>query len=160
MKRVLPFLLLNVAVSAATMLLVLVLWQAAHRAPEGTPIVPGSQVPTSQLQTSPASYEDASIQIVNVIGAGDLDFEVVTLKNTGKDPVDLTGWTLQDGSGNRFVFPAFTVYPDGAFQVFSRSGINTSLELYWGSPSALWQSGSKVLLYDPSGKKRGEYSIP
>jgi len=161
MKRVLPFLLLNVAISAATMLLVLVIWQSAHRTPIVEPPAFTPQAGLTQPPTAdPASYARASIEIQNVIGAGDLDFEVVTLKNTGGDPVDLTAWTLRDDQGSRFTFPVFTVFPNGAFQVFSRAGVNTSLELYWGSTSALWKSGAKVFLYDPAGEKRREYTIP
>jgi hypothetical protein len=95
-----------------------------------------------------------------VIGAGDLNLEAVTLKNTGKSEVDLSGWTLKSGSGKVFDFPIFTVYSGGAFQVFSRSGVNTSLELYWGSSEPLWSSGAKVMLLDPSGALRQEYNIP
>ncbi len=160
MKRILPFLLLNVAVSAITMLLVLVLWQAAHPMPKAplTALTPVSSA--SQPTAAAASYNDSKIEILTVIGAGDLEFEVVTLKNTGKNPVDLTGWTLRDAKGDSFTFPAFTVFPNGAFQVFSKSGTNTSLELYWSSAAPLWKSGDEVFLYDPSGEKRQEFSIP
>jgi len=142
------------------MLLVLVVWQAGHRTPVSAPVVFTPQAGVTQPPADPASYARASIEIQNVIGAGDLDLEVITLKNTGNDPVDLIAWTLRDDLGNRFTFPAFTVFQNGAFQVFSRAGVNTSLELYWGSTSALWKSGAKVALYDPAGEKRREYTIP
>ena len=160
MKRILPYLLLNVVISAVTMLAVLLLWQAAHsRAAAPVQVNPatGSAGVTSPTKVS---YEEASIEILAVIGAGDIQFEAVTLKNTGKNAVDLAGWSLRDAGGKQFTFPAFTVFPGGAFQVYSRSGVNTSLELYWGQPTAVWSSGTSVLLYDPSGTKRVEFQIP
>ena len=161
MKRVLPFLLLNIAISAVTMIIVLVIWQSFHK-------VPGPQVPESSAlpsTTQPAlrsqgSYTGDSIEILNVIGPGDLKFEAITLKNTGEAAVDLTGWSLRGSQGKRFTFPTFTVFPNGAFQVFSRSGVKKSLELYWGSTDALWQSGEAVVLYDPADAKRQEFNIP
>lgn len=161
MKRVLPFLLLNIAISAVTMIIVLVIWQSFHNIPE-TQVTQGSSLPaTSQpALRSQASYAGDSIEILNVIGPGDLNFEAITLKNTGKSAVNLTGWSLRGSQGKQFIFPAFTVFPNGAFQVLSRSGVNTSLELYWGSTDALWQSGGTVTLYDPADEKRQEFTIP
>lgn len=161
MKRVLPFLLLNIAVSAVTMILVLVIWQAVHTPPENQAADTSAllRAPTRAAPT-PISYADQSIEILNVIGAGDLQFEAITLKNTGTSPVNLSGWSLSDGQGKPFIFPTFTVFQGGAFQVFSRSGLNTSLELYWGSEAALWKNGAKVFLYDPTGEKQQEFSIP
>jgi hypothetical protein len=160
MKRVLPFLLLNVVLSAAAMLSVLLIWQARHPLllQTATPLTDG---PPAVLSTpSGKEYADQSVEIQNVIGGGDLNFEAVTLKNTGKAAVDLSGWSLKSQNGQSFVFPSFTVFEGGAFQVFSRSGVNTSLDLYWGSTEPLWISGAKVLLFDPTDTLRQEYLIP
>ena len=160
MRLVLPFLLLNVVISAVTMVIVLLIWQAAHP----MPILPSAgfssnTVPSATTRPA-ASYADQMVEITAVIGAGDINFEAITLKNAGKSAVDMNGWTLRDGKGDQYTFPAFTVFPSGAFQVFSRSGVNTSLELYWGLASAVWSSGAKVMLYDPSGVKRQEFPVP
>lgn len=161
MKRVLPFLLLNIAISAVTMIIVLVVWQSFHKVPETQAPEGFSQAPTAQPAVrSKGFYAGDSIEILNVIGPGDLNFEAITLKNTGKAAVDLTGWSLRGSQGKQFTFPAFTVFPNGAFQVLSRSGVNTSLELYWNSSDALWQSGGAVSLYDPADEKRQEFTIP
>jgi hypothetical protein len=161
MKRVLPFLLLNIAISAVTMIIVLVIWQSFHKVPE-TQVHEGSSLPSTAQPAlrSQGSYAGDSIEILNVIGPGDLKFEAITLKNSGKSAVDLTGWSIRGSQGKRFTFPTFTVFPNGAFQVFSRSGVNTSLELYWGSTEALWQSGGSVTLYDPADQKRQQFVIP
>jgi len=75
MKRILPYLLLNVVISAVTMLAVLLLWQAAHsRAAAPVQVNPatGSAGVTSPTKVS---YEEASIEILAVIGAGDIQLK-------------------------------------------------------------------------------------
>lgn len=160
MKRVLPFLLLNVVLSAATMIIILLIWQAKHPLAFEPAATLSANGRASTTAPSEKDYADQSVEIQAVIGAGDLNFEAVTLKNTGQSAVDLSGWSLKTEKGSEFIFPAFTVFQGGAFQVFSRSGVNTSLELYWGSPAPLWSSGTKVLLFDPAGIKRQEFDVP
>lgn len=160
MKKMLPFLLLNVVVSAATMIIVLLIWQARHPLAFQTPVPPVSGLQAPAVSPSAPDTKSQTIEIQNVIGAGDLNLEAVTLKNTGKSAVDLSGWSLKSGNGSVFTFPAFTVFQGGAFQVFSRSGVDTSLELYWGSSVPLWGSGAKVTLFDPFGIVKQEFRIP
>ena len=160
MKRWLPFLILNVLISAATMIAVLLIWQVQHPfAYQSTADLTFGTRSVTRIPVD-AIARDASIEIQNVIGAGDLNLEAVTLKNTGKSAVSLSGWTLKSDGGKEFDFPAFTVYSGGAFQVFSRSGVNTSLELYWGSTAPLWSSGARVMLLDPGGAIRQEFNVP
>lgn len=163
MKKIFPYLLLNILISALTMWIVLLVWQKAHPAAVySTPVIETGEAPqpspqeTSQVQ----SYEDQQLEISRVVGAGDLDLEVLTLQNTGKTAVSLAGWTISDTGGFTYTFPSLTVYSGGAFQLFSRSGVNTAIELYAGSASALWKSGSVILLKDPSGKQRQQFNIP
>ncbi|MEN6570267.1 MAG: lamin tail domain-containing protein [Anaerolineaceae bacterium] len=160
MKKWLPFLLLNVILSAAAMLIVLLIWQSRHPLAFQTPVPPASGAQTVSASPAAPDSKNQSIEIQNVIGAGDLNLEAVTLKNAGKSAVDLSGWSLKSENGSVFTFPSFTVFPGGAFQVFSRSGVNTSLELYWGSPVSLWTSGAKVTLTNPFGTTKQEFKIP
>ena len=94
-KRILPFIILNVIISAATTLAVLYWWDKTQR-----PVLPDPRLfanTTPQVMTtnspsqtgSPTSQvtltaENASvIQIQNVFGVGDINNEVVQLKRTG-----------------------------------------------------------------------------
>lgn len=163
MKRILPYLLLNIVVSAATMWIVLQIWQNSH--PTFNESIPTFE-PTltlSSIQTTEEperSYEDQKIEISYVVGAGDLELETITFKNIGSTTVSLQGWKISGSQNYVYTFPSLSVYQGGAFQLYSRSGVNTAIELYAGSANALWQSGSVITLKDPSGKERQQFTVP
>jgi LysM repeat protein len=115
---------------------------------------PGSQ----QDEVDPGG---ASVNVIisGIDGAGTLETESVRLLNQGGE-VSMAGWTLSDGSGNRFTFPDFTFYSTGAVEVHTRAGTNTTIDLYWGLDQALWTEGKEVQLRDASGGLQSTFRIP
>jgi competence protein ComEC len=100
------------------------------------------------------------VQIVSVIGAGNLGVEAVVVGYAGEGELDLTGWHLKDSSGHTFTFPPFKLFKDGAVQVHTASGTNTAIDLFWGQRQAVWQSGQSVLLTTPEGDAKDSYPVP
>jgi LysM repeat protein len=103
------------------------------------------------------------IMIDSVIGAGDLETERILLKHQGEGEMPMTGWRLEDESGNVFVFPQapqLTLYADGAVNVYTKAGNHTVVDLYWGLDQAVWYPGATVMLRDPQGIVRFVYKIP
>jgi aspartate 1-decarboxylase len=117
----------------------------------------GSQ-PTPTATPPPQDTGDPAVQIRGVSGAGILEAEVVQVLNSG-GTANLEGWTLDNGRGSRYVFPAFTLH-NGAVSVHTRSGRDTVIDLYWGMPEAVWTSGTVVTLRDSEGKIQSMFSIP
>lgn len=104
-----------------------------------------------------------SVAIDSVIGAGDLDSERVLLKHRGGGEISLVGWRLEDEKGNVFVFPSspqLSLYPGGAVNIYTRSGVNTVVDLYWGLDQPMWASGVTVILRDAAGSVHTQYVIP
>jgi LysM repeat protein len=109
------------------------------------------------------THPKGSVVIESVIGAGDLDSEHVLLKHNGSGELSLTGWRLQDDQGNVFVFPQFpqlTLYSGGAVNIYTKSGKNTVVELYWGLDHPVWKSGATVTLLDAQSNVHATYVIP
>jgi hypothetical protein len=108
-------------------------------------------------------HPKGSVIIESVIGAGDLDSERILLKHRGEGELSLVGWRLEDTLGNVFVFPEFpqlTLFSGGAVFVYSKSGTNTVVDLYWGLEQPLWQSGVTITLKDVQGNVRSTYLVP
>jgi LysM repeat protein len=108
-------------------------------------------------------HPKGSVLIDSVIGAGDLNSERVLLKHRGEGEISLVGWRLEDGSGNVFVFPQvplLVLFKGGAINVYSRSGVDTVVDLFWGLDRAVWNSGATVTLRDAQGNVRATYVIP
>jgi LysM repeat protein len=104
-----------------------------------------------------------SVIIDSVIGAGDLDTEHVLLKHRGEGELSLVGWRLEDDKGNVFIFPQFpqlTLFPGGAVSIYTRAGVNSVVELYWGLSQPVWTSGTTVTLRDPQNNVRASYVVP
>lgn len=110
---------------------------------------------------SPAAVVGVGITHIEYDPPGrDLDGEYVVVSNTTGAPVDLTGWTLRDGGARHvFVFPPFTLAPDGAVRIWTKAGTNDAANLYWGSRGAIWNNeGDTGTLLDAAGNLVSSYS--
>lgn len=90
---------------------------------------------------------------------GDLESEFVYLENVG-GVATMAGWTLEDGKGNSFAFPEFTLYRGGGVNVYTRAGNNSVINLYWGMDQPLWDPGKTITLRDGQGKNHSTFRVP
>ena len=170
-KQILPFLILNIIVSAATTLAVLLLWDR----PQSTALLPSvGGIPETQsvgeggdlnatqaaVQATLPPLDQPVIVIETVIGAGDPENEVVVLKRVGEGELLLTGWKLSNSRGEEFVFPNLVLNKNGAVRLYTRAGTDTVIELFWNRVVPAWQSGDTVTLLDSSGNSRATYQVP
>jgi hypothetical protein len=165
MKKLLPYLMLNIFVSAVTMLVVLIVWNKTHPVQKLTPpeTLPTQAVilnspPPETLALPP--LDQTVLEVQAVIVPGDLDTERVLIRNAYSEAVSLQGWQVKNPTGDEYTFPVLTLYPGGSVSLYSRSGENTALELYWGLTRAAWKSGVAVTILDSQGNQRAEYLIP
>ena len=82
-----------------------------------------------------------------------LNDEYIVFRNTGSEPVSLTGWAIMDEYRHRYLFPKFTLPPGKTVTLFTGTGKNTDEHLFWGSERPIWNnSGDTVFLYNDEGK--------
>ena len=168
-KRVFPFILLNIIISALTTMAVLWWWDN-YQPPaflSSLPVSVGLQEvtnPSDSISLDPSDQSgvtgQAEISIVSVIAAGDPTNEAVLIKQTGEGETWLTGWRLFDQNGNTFIFPELLLNQNGAVQVFTKPGMNTVIELFWGLQEPVWSSKEIVTLVDRQNSIRATYQIP
>ncbi|MCX6053580.1 MAG: lamin tail domain-containing protein [Chloroflexi bacterium] len=160
MRKIYPYLLLNILLSALTMLSVILIWNAAHPRPElqsgGQIMVPPPEVGSIDLPP----LDEKTVEIAAVFMPSDLEFEKLTLKCVSLSPVDLSGWKISNSQGAEFTFPSLTIYPNGVVDLYSRSGMNSAVELFWNNTESVWSSGEAATLSDPAGNVRSTYTIP
>lgn len=164
-KKTLPFILLNVIVSAATMLAVLYFWQQKNPLSTAEPTQPiitpiqGSQSPSLSTPTVQI-LEDRLLRIEGVFGAGDIQVEYILLRNPSDLAVDLAGWRFVSDGGRNYRFPNLTLYPKGAVNIYTGPGTDTVTELHWNSDTALWASGDLLTLFDSQGNEHTQFTVP
>jgi hypothetical protein len=118
----------------------------------------GSGLPMGSL--TPPVPEEARITIVSVIGAGDLQTEHLQIKGLSNEPLSLEGWRLETNDGIIYLFPNITLFNDGAVELYSKTGIDSVVALYWGRPNPTWRSGDQAMIYDSEGNVQAIYTIP
>lgn len=161
-KRWLPFLLINIFVSAAVTGGILFWYDRTYRqaelpaVPLNAPVVES----TPAVQAESLLDENIDVQIVSIIGAGTLEAEVVSIRYEGNDELNLAGWVLKDEDKNLFTFPQLSLYSGGVVQVYSETGQDNVISLYWKSRDAIWESGEEATLLDSQGNVRATYTVP
>jgi LysM repeat protein len=116
---------------------------------------------TSLVSGTPGATEQGGSVVINsVIGVGDLESERVFLSRTGKGVLMISGWRIMDEDGNVFEFPNLELYEGGAVNLWTKSGTQTVVDLYWGLQTTIWESGETVALVDADGKLQASYKIP
>lgn len=119
-----------------------------------------SPLPTIPLTgTASTALGDFFVTVREIKSPGSLANEQVVLTNLSGQ-VNMAGWTMTDGEGNKFTFPNLTLLSNGEVIVHTGSGTNTSTELYWGQPAARWTKGKVAYLRDPDGKLIATYQVP
>jgi hypothetical protein len=132
--------------------------------PTETPVPspsPTSSEPPAPIATEPPAAGEAKLVIREIIGLGDLDEEAVVIANEGTRGIQLSGWQLQDGHGNVYIFKPLYLFGEGVnVMLHSRSGDDTTSDLYWGLSVPVWESGETATLRDADGTARATFTIP
>jgi len=109
--------------------------------------------------TLPPTATNAKVEIAEVIGAGQITTEGITIRNNGNN-VNLKGWTIETSSGNVYTFAERILFSNGLVTVYSRVGQDTAIALFWNRTQPAFQPGDVVTLKDSNGKVQGSYRLP
>ncbi len=170
-SSLLPYLLLNIAISAITTLIVLWLWNRAHDNKLAEAYLEQGSLPLATQQAILANESDIPaplpptdeevIRISNIFGMGDLENEVVVLHNVSQqEDIWLNGWRLKDEDGNIFTFHSLVLNRGAQVQVFTRPGHDGVTDLHWNVDQAIWQSGETATLLDYEDNVRAVFVLP
>lgn len=118
-------------------------------------------IATVILPTTPTAAAGApSIEITEIVGAGQVDQEQVRVTNTGDGKTDLEGWTLSDADGNIYTFHTVSLWPGGGVILHTRIGSNNPpTDFYWGKLEAVWSPGEVATLKDALGQEVATFVV-
>ncbi|WP_117592536.1 lamin tail domain-containing protein [Haloprofundus halophilus] len=123
------------------------------------PIVTDGGTETSTPTETPSESTDAALALIDVHADAEgndnenLNDEYLVFENTGDEPLDMSGWTIEDEAGHTYTVPSgFTLEPGTQVTLYTGSGTDTDTELYWESSSAIWNNGGDtVIVTDDAG---------
>jgi len=128
--------------------------------PTRVPIPTSTRAPLPVITgTASTALGDFFVTIREIKSPGALASEQVILTNLSGQ-VNMAGWTMTDGEGNQFTFPALSLLSKGEVTVHTGKGTNTPTDLYWGQAEPRWASGKVAYLRDPGGKLIATYQVP
>ena len=163
-RRWLPFLVLNIFISAAVTGAILFWYDRTYRQNAAPVVMPAPSAGASQIADGnaelPSPSEDVPVEIVSIVGAKTLDAEIVQVRYRGEKELNLAGWHLEDEDKNIYIFPQLILYPEGAVRIHTIAGQDTVVDLYWGLRDSVWESGEEASLLDPQGNVRTTYIVP
>ncbi len=170
-KKLTFYVILNIVVSAVTILIVLFLWENT-RLKNLLFDMPDQAVEQSLPASSLDASEEASdliIEIGKVGGVGNLATEYVRLVRLGtnaEDTISLQDWRIKDESNQEFSIleqsglESLELHSQGAVNIYTKAGDSNPIELYLGLSDPIWQPGETVTLIDPQGEIHDTYLIP
>lgn len=89
--------------------------------------------------------------------------EYVRLCNVSPQPLDLTGFAVENAHNNRYVFPTGRLQPGYTALLLSGPGStsvrNGEWRFHWGNGPVWNNSGDTAFLFDPSGKQIDSYTV-
>jgi LysM repeat protein len=122
-----------------------------------TKVILPTTPPTATLAPTAAQSQ---VQISQVISPGDITSEGVELHNVSGGVIQMKDWTLHDSKGTTFTFPDYRMFPGGRVTIYTRTGTNTPIVLYWGQSKAIWGDPSEqVTVADAKGAVQVTYPL-
>ena len=170
-KKLTFYVVLNIIVSAVTILIVLYLWENTRLKnllfdmPDQTA---EQSMPASSLDTAEET-SNLIIEIGEVGGVGNLATEYIRLVRPGtdaEDTVSLQGWRIRDERDQEYSIleqsglASLELHSQGAVNIYTKTGDSNPIELYLGLSDPIWQPGETVTLIDPQGEIHDTYLIP
>jgi competence protein ComEC len=131
----------------------------ATNTPTPTSTATSTVTPTPTITPTPTAtpHPSGDIRIVEVYNPYPYDpmDEYIVLYNAGSKTVDMTGWYIRDDGDHWYYFPwQFVLKGKHKVWLWTKSGTNSSYELFWGSEEEVWNDTNDcVYLRDDS---RGE----
>jgi len=170
-KKLLFYLVLNIVVSAVTIIGVLYLWENTRlkNLLFASGDLPGETSAEDITSGSPESAQDLLIEIGEAGGIGNLATEYVRLVRPGADPEDtisLQGWSIKDENNHQYNIldqsgvASLDLHGQGAVNIYTKEGDSNPIELYLDLSDPIWEPGETVTLLDPDGEVHDSYLIP
>lgn len=123
-------------------------------------VIPAGSGGPAPTATAPQITAASGIRLSPVLGAGNLNNEVIGVVNDSDLAVNLQGWRVEREGGPAYTIGNTTMFPGSGIQLHSGAGTNTSIDLYWNQPSAVWTQGAVARLINSQGAEIARLTVP
>lgn len=170
-KKLLFYVVLNIVVSAVTIVAVLYVWENTNlkNVLFNSGDIPAEVSTSGATEEEGATTENLLIEIGEVGGIGNLATEYVRLVRPESEPGDtisLQGWSIKDENNNEYNIleksgvASLDLHGQGAVNIYTKEGDSNPIELFLNLSDPIWEPGETVTLLDPEGEVHDTYIIP
>ncbi len=170
-KKLLVYIVINIVVSAITILGVLFLWENTRLKNLffNSGDQPAGEISDGESLSPEEAPANLVIEIGEVGGVGNLATEYIRLIRSGSEiteTVSLTDWRIRDENNHNYDIldqsglASLELHSQGAVNIYSKEGASNPIELYLGLSDPIWEPGETVTLIDPDGEVHDTYLIP
>lgn len=119
-----------------------------------------SALPTATHTPVAAQTGGAGLRIASFIDVGTLASEGVRIANDSDLVVNLQGWRLEKENGPAYQFGGVSLFPGAGITLYTGTGVDTSVALYWNQAAPLWERGAVARLVNPQGQEISRLTVP
>ena len=123
-------------------------------------VIPQSGEPSADTPATPAASVSEGIRLSVIDGGGELTRESISVVNDSDLAVNLQGWKLEREGGLAYTFGNMLLFPGSGVLVYTGSGTDTSVAVYWNQTGAVWQPGAQARLVNPQGAEVARLAAP
>ena len=123
-------------------------------------VIPQSGEPSADTPATPAASVSEGIRLSVIDGGGELTRESISVVNDSDLAVNLQGWKLEREGGSAYTFGNMLLFPGSGVLVYTGSGTDTSVAVYWNQTGAVWQPGAQARLVNPQGAEVARLAAP
>lgn len=126
--------------------------------------IPRGSTPTAVAPTATSTVGNqpvgAGLRVASFINNGSLPGEAVQIANDSDLVVNLQGWRLERENGPVYQFGSISLFPGSGVVLYTGTGVDTSVALYWNQAMPVWQSNAVARLLNPQGQEIARLIAP
>ncbi len=125
-------------------------------------VIPVSADAAATVEAASATRQATSAgpRISAIEAAGTLANEAVLIVNESNTPVNLRGWQLERAGGPSYTFGDVQLFAGSSIRVYSTSGEDNTIALFWTQPASVWSTGATARLVDVAGREAHTVPVP
>jgi len=120
------------------------------------PSAGGAPVPTP---TPAVASGTTGIRLSAVANPSTLSSETIGVVNDSDLAVNLQGWRVEKEGGPAYTFGDSLLFPGSGVQLHSGAGADTSVDVYWNQPAAVWAAGAVARLINAQGAEIARLAV-
>jgi LysM repeat protein len=123
--------------------------------------IPSGDAPLPAATATPiANSVTTGIRVTAVENPGVVGSEIINVANDSDLAVNLQGWRLEREGGPTYTFGNVLLFPGSGIKLHSGAGTDSSVDVYWNQPAAVWSTGAVARLLNPQGAEVSRLAAP